>query len=164
KRILDIGCGPGYLLDYLPDVDYVGFDTDPGHIRYASQRYTGRGQFHCEQFTERVAGNIGRFDWIFMFGLLHHIDDNEAVSYLTLARDLMNPGGRLISLDGVFCKKQSPISRLLLSLDEGKFVRTEKEYTLLASGVFPSIRSVVRHDMFYFPYTIISDCRIDNTH
>ncbi len=32
ERVLDLGCGPGYILEYMPPVDYVGFDTSCGDI------------------------------------------------------------------------------------------------------------------------------------
>jgi SAM-dependent methyltransferase len=45
ERVLDIGCGPGYILDYMPKVDYVGFDTEPRYIEYAIEHYADRGRF-----------------------------------------------------------------------------------------------------------------------
>ncbi|OGX06021.1 MAG: hypothetical protein A3G87_08400 [Omnitrophica bacterium RIFCSPLOWO2_12_FULL_50_11] len=39
QRVLDIGCGTGDILDFLPDVDYVGFDMDPAYISAARQRH-----------------------------------------------------------------------------------------------------------------------------
>ena len=33
--ILDIGCGPAEILDYLPAVDYWGFDISEEYINHA---------------------------------------------------------------------------------------------------------------------------------
>ena len=40
-RILDIGCGPGDILEYLPESvgAYAGFDMNPGYIEAAQQRW-----------------------------------------------------------------------------------------------------------------------------
>lgn len=159
QRILDIGCGPAYILDFLPDVDYVGFDTNPEHIGYASVHYAGKGQFRNCSFTEKTAKDIGKFDRILMFGLLHHINDEQALSYMKLARDLLLPGGSFISLDGVICDGQSRITRFLLSRDEGRYVRNEQGYRQLAASVFSGIKPEIRRDMFYVPYeAIILNC------
>ena len=37
-RILDIGCGPGNMLPFLPDCQYVGFDANESYIASAHAR------------------------------------------------------------------------------------------------------------------------------
>jgi hypothetical protein len=39
ERMLDLGWGPGYVLEYPPAVDYVGFDTEAKHTDAARSRY-----------------------------------------------------------------------------------------------------------------------------
>ena len=46
-RILDIGCGTARILDYLPSVQYYGFDPSLQYINDANQRYGVRGHFNC---------------------------------------------------------------------------------------------------------------------
>ncbi len=31
-RVLDVGCGPAYYFDRLPEVEYVGFDTSAPYV------------------------------------------------------------------------------------------------------------------------------------
>src|SRR5215467_6911338 len=53
SRILDIGCGPGIILEYLPaSVDYVGYDFNQNYIEHAKKTYPGRGQFFCSRVSE----------------------------------------------------------------------------------------------------------------
>lgn len=35
-RILDIGCGPGIIVPYLPEVEYIGFDASQEYIKAAT--------------------------------------------------------------------------------------------------------------------------------
>lgn len=45
-KILDIGCGTGEILEYLPAVDYLGVDLSETYIRSAVDPYGERGEFH----------------------------------------------------------------------------------------------------------------------
>src|SRR5436190_23144807 len=45
ERLLDIGCGTAEILDYLPEVEYLGFDQNESYIRAARKRYGPRGSF-----------------------------------------------------------------------------------------------------------------------
>ena len=38
--VIDIGCGPGHILQYLPEgTDYNGFDIDETYIAYAKRSF-----------------------------------------------------------------------------------------------------------------------------
>jgi hypothetical protein len=92
-------------------------------------------------------------------GILHHLDDGEALQLFHLAQTALKPGGRLITLDGVFVQKQSPCARYIISKDRGQNVRTQQGYLQLASQVFSTITTSIRHDLLRIPYThIILEC------
>ena len=38
-KILDIGCGPSKILEYLDEPVYYGYDTNPHCIKYAKKKY-----------------------------------------------------------------------------------------------------------------------------
>lgn len=42
-RLLDMGCGTGALLSFLPELDYVGVDLSEQYIAAAKQRNGDRG-------------------------------------------------------------------------------------------------------------------------
>jgi ubiquinone/menaquinone biosynthesis C-methylase UbiE len=49
--VVDLGCGPGDILDYLPNVRYLGFDVNPAYIKAAlsSLRQQGRVPYELSQ-------------------------------------------------------------------------------------------------------------------
>lgn len=155
-RIIDIGCGPANMVEYLPkDIDYVGFDDSKTYIENAKKKFP---QSNYTFFCERV--NFAKdfdekFDIIMANAILHHLDDNEAEKLISFAAKNLKPGGRFLSLDGCFTQNQSKIKNWLLKNDRGKFVRTKDEYFKLFSKYFNNIKVSVREDLYNIPYTII---------
>jgi SAM-dependent methyltransferase len=159
-RILDIGCGPGDILDHLPEVHYLGIDRDARYIAAAQERFGKRGEFRCESATETVLREQASFDIVMANGVLHHLDDAEVKKVVTLARLALKPTGRLVALDGAFLAEQSAIEALLLKMDRGRFVRTPDQYVRLARLAFDQVESVVRRGLLRSPYTHhIMTCR-----
>jgi SAM-dependent methyltransferase len=154
-QILDIGCGPGDALNFLPSVDYYGFDQDPYYIESAKKRFENKGQFFCRAVSRDAFSGENKFDIILAMGILHHLNDDEAKQLFELAYHLLKPGGRLITYDGCYTKTQSWMRKFILDIDRGKFVRDEKRYTLLAAMTFAHLSPTVREDLLNVPYTII---------
>ncbi len=164
ERVLDVGCGPGFVIDYLPKVDYVGTDIDPRYIAHAQQHYGDRGAFHCIELRADNIASFGKFDLILLNGVLHHIDDENAVGLLTLLRDALRPGGRVMTLDGCYVDSMSRLSRFFLDHDRGQFVRDRKQYEALASGIFANVSAHHRTDLFSIPYdALVMLCRKTET-
>ena len=158
-RILDIGCGPGDILEYLPQVKYWGFDINNKYIEKAKKRFGNRGTFVCKKLTKELYMEYSDFDIVLATGILHHLSDNEAINLFELAHSALKPGGRLITFDGCYIEGQSRLAALILSKDRGKYVRTEVEYLNLASKVFNDVHVSLHNNLIRIPYThIIMEC------
>jgi SAM-dependent methyltransferase len=154
QRILDIGCGPGDVLTYLPAVEYVGLDINPKYIRAAQARFRGRGEFRCEDVAKAVVREPASYDIVMANGVLHHLADSEARHLLELARQALKPTGRLVTHDPVYVANQSLTIRTLLRLDRGQFVRTPQAYQALVGQNFYEVHSHIRHDLLRIPYSV----------
>jgi len=160
-RILDVGCGPGSMVPYLPRSEYVGFDANPDYIQQAQRRFP-EAHFTCDRVNEYNLPQSEYFDIVIALGILHHLDDQEAVQLFRMARRTLKPQGRLITLDGVWVAGQSRFAKFLLSRDRGRFVRRAEQYVALASTSFSTVNSTVRHDMLRIPYShLILECSRD---
>jgi cyclopropane fatty-acyl-phospholipid synthase-like methyltransferase len=158
-RILDIGCGPGNMLPYLPACNYLGLDVNESYIDFAQQRYGHRGEFICERVSRQDVEQLGTFDLALAMGLVHHLDDSEARDLFRLAFATLKPGGRLITNDGCYTANQSGVERYLLSRDRGRFVRNQDKYVELAHSSFPEVIPHIRKGMLRVPYThLILEC------
>lgn len=151
-RILDIGCGTARILDYLPDVEYHGFDLSQRYIDDATRRYGAHGYFNCALVQQPVIDHLEPFDIVMATGVLHHLDDEQVVGLMRLANSALRKGGRLVTIDPCYADDQNAVSRFLVSRDRGQNVRSAEQYRDLAGAVFSQVRGEVRHRA-WIPYT-----------
>lgn len=152
-RILDLGCGPGELLAYLPPgVSYLGVDISKEYIARAREQYGARAEFRAGDATA-FDPDADRFDLVLAFGVLHHLDDDQARGLLRAAAAAVDPDGRVVTVDPVYAPGQSRAARAIISRDRGRHVRTGGSYVALAREVYPTVNSVVRHDLLRIPYS-----------
>lgn len=154
-RVLDIGCGPGYIAREFRDCHYVGFDVDQSHVKYARSRFGQFGEFHCGLLTEEFLKQEAPFDLVLMNGVLHHLNDEELDRVLRLAKIALKPGGRMITMDGYYADNMPWIARVMLDKDRGGFVRPADGYVKPAQRAFPNVVVHFRENYFYVPYPIV---------
>jgi len=154
QRVLDIGCGTADILAQLPvGTDYHGYDIEPAYIASARARYGQRGSFDVSAVSPEAADGLGKFDVVISLGVLHHLPDPIASTVFASAAKLLQPGGRLVTLDGAYVKGQNPVARVLLALDRGRYVRTPEAYLALARQYFHDANATILHDLIAIPYT-----------
>jgi ubiquinone/menaquinone biosynthesis C-methylase UbiE len=159
-HVLDVGCGDGDIRPLLGKVHYVGIDSNPNYLAVASARTDSTTRFVQANVADLSELNVGPFDIAIAVGLLHHISDESAEMLLSGLRDVLVPGGRLVTLDPVFSPDQKTSARVLAALDRGRYVRDEGGYVRLVAQHLTVTRHLVRHDLLWFPY---SHCTIEAT-
>jgi SAM-dependent methyltransferase len=155
ERILDVGCGPAYILEYLPSVEYYGFDTERRHVNYARRKYRTKGRFYCEKFTEAHLESFEPVDAVIFIGLLHHLTDDACHEILDLASRVLKVAGRVVTLDPCYVPGQSIIARFVAAHDRGRFVRDRQSYLALAEHHFDSITEKIVSNVGRVPSTEI---------
>lgn len=153
ERILDIGCGVGAIVPFLPeDIDYVGIDLSAPYIAKAQKDYGGRRTFVCTDVSAADADMLGTFDRAVAFGMLHHVPDDVADQVAALVKRVVKPGGRFFTIDPCYVPGQNPIAKLLIDNDRGQFVRDEAGYRRIVSGL-GNVKAKLHHDLLRVPYT-----------
>ncbi|MGI9165172.1 MAG: class I SAM-dependent methyltransferase [Pyrinomonadaceae bacterium] len=108
-RILDVGCGSGWLCEYFARLGYemMGIDLSPDMIAIARER-VNKVSYGADHETElrcrflvhniETAPLSQRFDAILCYDALHHFEDENAV--LANISTMMDPGGQLFVMEG----------------------------------------------------------------
>jgi len=161
--VLDIGCGPADILDFLPKVKYYGFDSNCKYIDSAKKRFGYRGNFFCQELGEANIPDNVSFDIILALTVLHHLNDAEAVQLFKLSAKYLKRGGRLVTYDGCHAEKEGFISKMFCLLDRGKYIRDKEGYVNLARKVFTNVKYDVRCDLVNIPaaYGVFLCCTKD---
>lgn len=75
SKVLDVGCGKGALIPYLPKCNYVGIDISPSNIDTARERYLDKN-FVLGDATKLLFCN-NEFDYIICVETIEHLTIEE---------------------------------------------------------------------------------------
>jgi SAM-dependent methyltransferase len=94
-RVLDLGCGPALLLDYLRPSGYVGVDISTEMLAKAAEKHPWR-LFYQTPMEDLAVLNDRRFDLaVSLFGSISHADPATTLDGLI---PYLNPGGKVLLL------------------------------------------------------------------
>ena len=157
--LLDLGCGTGDILKFLPSINYTGIDSSLDYIRSGQNKFGNTANFICSTFDEKSTLQ-GEFDCVIAVGLIHHLDDATSKNLISNAFKVLKKGGRLVTIDNLIYKGQSKLARWIIQRDRGEYIRDLRSYSsLFTPESFDSVEFDLREDLTNMPYThAISIC------
>lgn len=142
NRTLDVCCGTGNFAD-LFDGEYTGFDLNKDYIAYAKKRF---GQNKSKEFLIADINDFNfkpkHFNSVLLINALHHFSDESS---LELLEKINRTAKDKIIITEAAIETKNPISRLLIVLDRGKFVRSLNQQIDLVSKKL----NIVKHFTYY---------------
>ncbi len=118
KNVLDIGFGTGTLTKRLYDrgLEIYGQDFSGEMIRIAQEKMP-KAKFFAGDFTKDLVDFLkdNKYDAVIATYSLHHLTDEEKISFIKSLLTLLNPGGKILIGDLAFesrkdleaCKEKS---------------------------------------------------------
>ncbi|MHB9859891.1 class I SAM-dependent methyltransferase [Streptomyces sp. YIM S03343] len=106
-RVLDVGCGTGYLTRYMaaqvgPDGAVTGVDPSPPVLDYARRRKQRPGSAPCS-YRQGIAEALdlpdASFDTVVTSLMLHHLPEELRPAALREMHRVLRPGGRLLVVE-----------------------------------------------------------------
>lgn len=166
-RILDVGCGTGKIVEYLPkDISYVGLDLSELYIQKAKSQYADSNktvEFYCSPIQDVDFDEFDGFDYVICLGVLHHLDNESVQQLFDNVYAKLKRSGYFLSLDGCFVEAQNPISKYLITNDRGRHIRTIQGYSELANQYFDKVEVIHKNNLLRLPYDhIFMQCQRSN--
>lgn len=93
--VLDIGCGRGIFLELLASSGIEGVGIDHSAESAAICKEKGLA-VHCEDATQYLERNAGRFGGIFCHHVIEHMGYEDAMTFLRNCHGALRPGGILL--------------------------------------------------------------------
>ncbi len=150
-RVLDIGCGTGAVVPFLPEtVDITAIDISEDYITAAHARHGERASFRVADAADPNVDLGDGFDVAYAFGVFHHLPDDAAGRLLDGAMARLRPGGRFVSVDPTLVEGQGWLSRFFVKNDRGQHIRTPGEMEALFGHHDPE--TDVRTDLLRIPF------------
>jgi ubiquinone/menaquinone biosynthesis C-methylase UbiE len=116
EKVLEVGCGPGYLSAHLSeeyDVEVIGTDVDPIEIEFAVRTTNGkRGLAFVQADSTQLPFDDGEFDLVFSQMVLHHIQEWE-VALSEISR-VLRPQGYYLFHDLTYSRLLTAIFQPLM--------------------------------------------------
>lgn len=158
KRLLEVGCGTGYVLRDLAAMGFrvTGLDMHGDGIRYAKKRVPSATFVVGDLFGYTPAK---KFDAIGIFDVIEHIADD--VQALGRCRSLLNPGGMVF----VTVPARSELWSVYdtISGHKRRYTKASLTRTLEQSGY--TVRFVGYLGFFqYLPHLLVKKFMISNLH
>lgn len=97
-NILDIGCGWGGALKALQEKGFenlYGVDISIEQTKFATENLKLQN-ITCQDAVEYLKSVDQKFDAIFCFDVLEHLEINYAIVFLKALKDSLNPNGKII--------------------------------------------------------------------
>jgi len=130
QDIIDIGSADSPLLEYIGDeYSYHGYELDPYFTNKLNSKYKDSKKFN---FYNKGVDDIDfeRFNpdnsIIVLVGLFHHIDDIQVKRFIDKTKRF-----KVFAIDAVKIDGQKNITKLLMALDRGNFIRKIDNYKKL---------------------------------
>ena len=101
-KILDFGCGPGFIWDYIKALGaawtYVGVDFSRNSVDQLVRRAQGDAQFHSALSVSGFPTDLpaGEFDAVFLIEVLEHLNDDHLSATLNEVVRVVKTNGAVV--------------------------------------------------------------------
>ena len=142
KTVIDIGCGTGAFIEAVPqDVSYLGVDINKKYISFAKRRFGNhKRRFIVKNVLDKSFYKNKQFDAALFVSMLHHLSDEELSLILPVIKKITR---KVVIIADIIPDPEGVLRKLMVRLDQGKFIRPREEKTRLLSKYFKIVEEKI---------------------
>jgi len=133
--MLDICSGDSHVLSYVNEHvdDYLGIDNNEKYLKDLSKKWSKYKFLNLDVEKQETLKIIDDYEpnFIFINGAIHHLDDTTINSIKFLVNKFKN--SFFLSVDPIRFNNNF-INKIMINMDRGKFIRTDREYKKLMNN------------------------------
>ena len=133
--MLDICSGDSHVLSYVHEHvdDYLGIDNNEKYLKDLSKKWSKYKFLNLDVEKQETLKIINDYEpnFIFINGAIHHLDDTTINSIKFLVNKFKN--SFFLSVDPIRFNNNF-INKIMINMDRGKFIRTDREYKKLMNN------------------------------
>ncbi len=152
--VLDCGCGPAQYRKLIQSKKYIGIDFNPKHIQAAKKNHPN-DTFYEGDLSKFDFQTIEKFSDILLFGLLHHLNDENAKNLINKLINQLKSNGKIVAIDPLYVEKKNfydSFANFVASKDQGNFVRQENEYRSLVDSKLATVETKIYKNLLRIPF------------
>lgn len=152
--VLDCGCGPAQYRKLIKSKKYIGVDFNPNHIQTAKKNYPN-DIFYEGDLSKFDFQIIGKVTDVLLFGLLHHLNDENAKNLINNLLNQLEKNGKLTAIDPVYVIQKNfydSFANFIASKDQGNYVRKENEYRKLVNSELATVETQIYKNLLRIPF------------
>ncbi len=141
--MLDVGCGIGDFTSALPSEIsyYLGVDLNKKYISYSKKKYKSKKiEFIMQDVTEMKFYEDRKFDAVILISMLHHLSDVELEKMLPVIKEITK---KVVIIVDLIPSPPNLLQKLVVKLDQGKYMRNEKDKIKLLEKYFSIINTEI---------------------
>lgn len=158
SKVVEVGCGPGKILDTLGDVFYVGYDINSRYIGAAQKKYADRK--NCKFIVSDASKPelhdlVKECDVMLSLGVLHHLTDEQCEELLSMAVRAVSNKGRFVIYEPYIPISKDSIGDFFMKNDRGMNIKSLDGWHQLARKYFSSIKESLHSPVYILRYSIV---------
>lgn len=132
-KTVEIGCGDGSLAVLFQPKNYTGVDVSEERIESARLNHPGYAFYDYSVLSRKFEKLCKEADFFFCTAVLHHLSEKECIKLFNIILNFAKKGAVLVAMEPYRPENlwENPFSYIAAKLDEGKFVRTSREWQKL---------------------------------
>ena len=161
-KILDMGCGTGIIIPYLPkNIEYLGIDCSSKYIKYVQKNNPSK-KFLCQSVCKTIDNN-DIYDLVLSKNVVSALSDEQLKKMLDVIIPHCDVNTKIIFSDMDYKSDASIVQRFFQSHERNRYIRSKEDYLKILYLYFNVDKIDEINGMYRIPYSkVVFECKIKN--